>query len=76
MNNGKAVGEGGVRWMFDRKVKKDEAGSMEWIPKQEVELSDKDKEACQKLFEALDESDDVQEIYSNVNFPQIEGEEN
>lgn len=75
MNNGKVVGEGGVRWMFDRKVKKDESGFMEWIPKQEIELPDKDKEACQKLFEALDESDDVQEIYFNIKL-QDEDEEN
>ena len=66
-NNGKVVGEGGVRWMFDRKVKKDEPGVLEWVPKQgEIQVSDKKKEACQKLFEALDESDDVQEIYSNI----------
>lgn len=63
-NGGKLVGEGGVRWMFERKVK--EPGSLEWTPKQEIELQDKDKEAAEKLFEALDENDAVQEMYSNL----------
>jgi len=63
-NNGKMVGEGGVRWLFERKIK--EPGSLEWVAKQEVELSEQDKKSCQKLFEALDESDAVQEIYSNI----------
>jgi YebC/PmpR family DNA-binding regulatory protein len=62
--NGKLVGEGGVRWMFERKVK--EPGSLEWVAKQEIELSEKDKETAEKLFEALDENDAVQEIYSNL----------
>lgn len=61
---GKLVGEGGVRWMFDRKVK--EPGSLEWVAKQNIELPEKDKENCQKLFEALDENEEVQEIYSNL----------
>jgi len=63
-NGGKLVGEGGVRWMFERKIK--EPGSLEWVPKQEIELQDKDKEAAEKLFEALDENEAVQEIYSNL----------
>jgi len=65
-NNGKLVAEGGVQWMFERKVKKEEPGSLEWVPKQGIEISGKDKEACQKLFEALDENEAVQEIYSNL----------
>jgi YebC/PmpR family DNA-binding regulatory protein len=63
-NGGKLVGEGGARWMFERKVR--EPGSLEWVPKQEVELGEKDKELALKLFEALDESETVQEIYSNL----------
>lgn len=61
----KLVGEGGVRWMFERKTT--ETGSPEWVPKQgEIEVSNQDKAACEKLFEALDENDAVQEIYSNL----------
>ncbi|MFH1780878.1 MAG: YebC/PmpR family DNA-binding transcriptional regulator [Candidatus Nealsonbacteria bacterium] len=115
-NGGKIVGEGGVKWMFDRKgviiinhpnqeeaelaaieagaedvfrdqesfdvytkpeeiekVKKllegknikIENASIGWIAKENIVIGDADKKACEKLFEALDESDDVQEIYSN-----------
>ena len=63
-NNSKLVGEGGVRWMFERIINK-ETGSLEWLAKQDIEISEKDKEACQKLFEDLDENETVQEIYSN-----------
>ncbi len=62
-HEGKIVGEGGVRWMFDRVEKE---GKLEWVPKYETEVSEKDKEAAEKLFEALDENDTVQEIYSNL----------
>jgi len=123
-NGGKLVGEGGVKWMFERKgciivalklqiedlqnreklelmaieagaldiywhdeildvytnteeldkVKKnlEEKGikidsvSLDWVPKEEIALNEKTKETCQKLFEALDENDAVQEIYSNM----------
>ncbi len=36
------------------------------VAKEEIAVSEKEKESCEKLFEALDESDEVQEIYSNV----------
>ena len=68
-NGGKLVGEGGVRWMFQRKPAvhtQEKDGRLEWVPQYEVELQDKDKEAAEKLFEALDENDAVQEIYSNL----------
>jgi len=122
--NGKLVGEGGVKWMFERKgcvtidqkeqteELKDkeklemlaiEAGAedilwhdgemdvycsvenlnevknelakkgvkiewlgLDWKPKEMVSLSEKEKEVCLKFFEALDEFDFVQEIYSNL----------
>ena len=125
-NNGKLVGEGSVKWMFERKgcltinaqflisnsqiknkeelemmvieagaediywheelldvytkiedlekIKKnlEERGikidsvSLDWVAKEEVSTDEKTKEACQKLFEALDENEAVQEIYSNI----------
>ncbi len=65
-HGGKLVGEGGVKWMFEKKIK--EPGSLEWVPKQEIETDEKTKDACQKLFEALDELDSVQEIYSNIKY--------
>lgn len=36
------------------------------IPKNIVEVSEQDKKTLERLFEALDERDDVQEIYSNT----------
>jgi len=43
-----------------------ESASLGWIAKENIEIGEKDKENCQKLFEALDENDAVQEIYSNA----------
>ena len=63
--NAKLVGEGGVRWMFERKLV--EEGSLEWVPQQgEIEIGEEDKKHCQELFEALDENEAVQGIYSNL----------
>jgi len=71
-NNGKLIGEGGVRWLFERKEKD---GRLEWIPQYEIELSEKNRESCQKLFDALDENDAVQEIYSNIKSLQSRDED-
>jgi len=123
-HNGKLIGEGGVKWMFERKgaitinseiqsLSKEEleliaieagakdicwhdesldvytdpgelelvkrtleskeikidACSLDWVPKEEVQTDEKIKENCQKLFEALDELESVQEIYSNAKLP-------
>jgi len=46
-----------------------ESCSLDWVAKEEISLSEKEKEACQKLFEALDENEAVQEIYSNIKLP-------
>lgn len=62
--NGKLVSEGAVKWMFEVKVK--EPGSLEWVPKQEIEASVQDKQTCQELFEILDENEAIQKIYSNL----------
>jgi YebC/PmpR family DNA-binding regulatory protein len=62
-NGAKMVTEGAVRWMFERKIG---PGILEWVPKQTIEATEKDREACQKLFSALDENEAVQEIYSNL----------
>ena len=119
-NNGKPVGEGGVRWMFQYvgilKIPKDDiknieefelqaidAGaqdmkeeeervviytginnlqamqstlekegfknidsSLEWVAKDEIEISQGDQKKLRALFEAFDENADVQAIYSNT----------
>jgi len=122
--NGKLVGEGSVKWLFERKgviivnlklqiedlkdkeklemaaieagaedvywqdkmldvytkpelleeIKKNleaknikiDSVSLDWATKEEISADEKIKETCQKLFEALDENEAVQEIYSNL----------
>ena len=57
---GKLAEAGSVKYMFDRKGE-------EWLPKYPMEITDKKTQAqLEKLFEALDDNDDVQEIYSNI----------
>lgn len=57
---GKIAEIGSVKYMFDFQ-------NGEWIPKYPFEVTDeKDKKQIEKLFEALDDNDDVQEIYSNI----------
>ena len=41
-----------------------ESASLEWTAKEEVEVEQKEK--AERLFDLLDEEEDVQEIYSNL----------
>ena len=43
-----------------------DTSSLDWVAKNTVALEEKQKIATEKLFEALDENDAVQEIYSNL----------
>ncbi len=43
-----------------------ESVSLDWVAKEEISVSEKEKESAEKLFLALDENDDIQEIYSNL----------
>jgi len=63
LNNygGKLAETGSVRYLFDRI-------EGEWKPKYSLDITDQNiKQQLEKLFEALDDNDDVNEIYSNVN---------
>jgi len=51
---------------LEEKGVKIEIASLDWKPRELVDLKEKERESCLKLFEALDESDIVQEIYSNL----------
>ena len=42
------------------------SASLDWVAKENIQIEEKDRTAAQKLFETLDESDSVQEIYSNL----------
>ncbi len=48
----------------DKQLKIDSA-RLEYVAKEEIIISDKEKEQAQRLFEALDENDSVNDIYSN-----------
>ncbi len=43
-----------------------ESSSLGWSAKEEIPTNEEIKKTCQALFEALDENDDIQEIYSNL----------
>ena len=55
-----------VKKKLEEKGIKIESASLDWVPKEEVSFDEKTKEICQKLFDALDENEAVQEIYSNL----------
>lgn len=42
------------------------SATLDWVAKEQIGVSDKDRENCQKLFEDLGESEAVQDIYSNL----------
>ena len=44
-----------------------ESASLDWVAKNPIEIREqKTKDELNRLFEALDEHDDVREIYSNL----------
>jgi YebC/PmpR family DNA-binding regulatory protein len=55
-----------VKKNLEEKGVKIDSASLDWVPKEEISLNEEEKAVCQKLFEALDENDSVQEIYSNL----------
>lgn len=42
------------------------SAAIDWVAKEEIPVSEKDKETAENLFTALDESNDVQDVYSNL----------
>jgi len=55
-----------VKKNLEEKGIKIESATLDWVAKEQIEVGEKEKESCQKLFEALDENEAVQEIYSNL----------
>ena len=55
-----------VKKALEEKGIKVDSATLDWKPKERVEVSEKDKEMYLKFFEALDETEFVQEIYSNI----------
>ena len=55
-----------VKKNLEEKGVKIDSTNFDLKPKEIIDLKEKEKESCLKLFEALDESESVQEIYSNL----------
>lgn len=51
---------------LEEKGIKIESATLDWRPKDLIELDEKQKQNCLDFFEALDELESVQEIYSNL----------
>lgn len=57
-NDIKMVPENSLNWMFDNN----------WTPRNPIEISDgNQRDKIEKLFNELDDQDDVENIYSNAN---------
>jgi YebC/PmpR family DNA-binding regulatory protein len=55
-----------VKKNLEEKQIKIDSSSLDWVAKEEVEISEKENEQAQRLFEALDDNDAVNNIYSNL----------
>lgn len=55
-----------IKKALEEKGIKVESASLNWVPKEEISVEERQKESCQKLFDALDELDSVQGVYSNL----------
>jgi len=55
-----------VKKNLEQKNIKIESASLDWVAKEMIEVKENEKKSCQRLFEALDENDSVQDIYSNL----------
>ena len=55
-----------TRKRLEERETKVESVSLDWVPKEEITVEEKERDNCIKLFEALDESEAIQEIYSNL----------
>lgn len=55
-----------VRKTLEEKGSKIDSYSLSWVAKEEMEVSEKEKEQAEKLFELLDDNDAVNNVYSNI----------
>lgn len=51
--------------LINKKIEID-SSCLGWVAKNNVDVNEKEKISCEKVFEELDEKDDVQNIYSNL----------
>ncbi|MDP2741069.1 MAG: YebC/PmpR family DNA-binding transcriptional regulator [bacterium] len=55
-----------VKKNLEEKQIKIDSSSLDWVAKEEVEISEKENEQAQRLFEAIDDNDAVNNVYSNL----------
>jgi len=55
-----------VRKTLEEKNLKIDSYSLSWVAKEEVEISEKEKEQAEKLFDLLDDNDAINNVYSNI----------
>lgn len=55
-----------VKKALEEKGLQIESSGLEWVPKEEVSLDETTVQKAQRLFEALDDNDAIQDIYSNL----------
>jgi YebC/PmpR family DNA-binding regulatory protein len=55
-----------VKKTLEEKQVKTDSASVSLVAKEEIEIPEKEKGQCQKLFDALDENDAVQDVFSNL----------
>jgi len=51
--------------LINKKIEID-SSCLGWVAKDNINVNEKEKISCEKVFEELDEKDDVQNIYSNL----------
>lgn len=54
-----------IKAVLEKEGAKIESASADWVAKEEMPITEAEKKQAEKLFDALDESGDVQDIYSN-----------
>jgi YebC/PmpR family DNA-binding regulatory protein len=57
-----------VKSNLEKRGIKIDSSSLDWVAKEEIKVNEEDKTNAERLFEDLDESEEVQEIYSNLKF--------
>ncbi|PIP26391.1 MAG: YebC/PmpR family DNA-binding transcriptional regulator [Candidatus Moranbacteria bacterium CG_4_9_14_3_um_filter_40_7] len=55
-----------VKYLLEKNSLKIEGGGLIYLPRQKIQLNEKDQAAYEKLLEELDNQEDVQEIYDNL----------
>ena len=66
-NSGKWAESGSVQWAFEL-ASNGNNEERDWKPKFPQDITDEEKETLVELLEALEENDDVQNVYTNINF--------